>query len=650
MRLRGRLSTMLTDTQSVPSHRPVETLLTALVESSDDAIFAKDLDGTILTWNQGAERIYGYRAEEAMGRHANLLLPPDRSGDETDILARIRRGERIEHFETIRIRKDGSEIGVSLTVSPVRDTNGKIVGASHVARNITDRTVTEAATAHLAAIVGSSEDAVVSKNLDGVILTWNAGAERLYGYFSEEMRGRPMSLLLPPGRPDEETAILEKLKRGQRVEHFETVRIRKDGRAIDVSLTISPIRDKDGTVRGASHIARDITEQKKLQQQLLHTQKLESIGVLAGGVAHDFNNLLVGILANSSMVASALPASDPLREVIAQVVTAAERAAALTRQLLAYAGRGRFVTEPVNVSALIREIIGLLHNNIPPHVRVRLELKDDLPLFEADVSQLQQVVMNLVINAAEAIDGKPGNVVVSTAVRVLSRESILAVRSCDELAPGQYVVVEVRDDGSGMDATTLQKIFDPFFTTKFTGRGLGLAAVLGIVRGHNGALKVDSEPGRGTTFRIFLPVAPSATAHAKNPSAGAELNGNGTVLIIDDEEIVIKAATLSLRRFGYRTLAAGTAAEGIETFRRSAADIVVVLLDMTMPGMSGEELFGELRKIDPSVRVLLSSGFSESDAERRFKGKRLAGFLQKPYTPRTLAAKVREACKINVVA
>lgn len=622
--------------------RTAGALLNALVDSSDDAIFAKDLDGTIRTWNRGAERIYGYLPDEIIGRPATVLMPPERAGDEADILFRIRRGERVEHFESVRVRKDGSQISVSLTISPTRDAAGEIIGASHIARNITERTLAEAATAHLAAIVGSSEDAIVSKNLDGIILTWNEGAERLYGYTAREVWHRPMSILLPPGRPDEEKEILEKLKRGERVDHFETVRVRKDGRLIDVSLTISPIRDKDGSVRGASHVARDITGMKQLQQQLLHTQKLESIGVLAGGVAHDFNNLLVGILANSSLVAGTLPESDPRRETIAQVVKAAERAAALTRQLLAYAGRGRVVTESINVSALIRETNALVHANIPPNVQIYLDLKDDSPPVNGDIGQLQQVLMNLIINAAEAIGAKPGRVLVTSSVRDIDSEFIRTAWTESSLTPGRYTVIEVHDNGSGMDESTLQKIFDPFFTTKFTGRGLGLAAVLGIVRGHRGALKVYSVPGEGTTFKIFFPAASGPARAARAPADMAELAGSGTVLVIDDEEVVRKAARLSLTRFGYQVLSAVSAGDGLELFRNSAEEIGLVLLDMTLPDMTGEEVLRRLRAMQPLVRVLLSSGFSEAEALERFRDKGLGGFLQKPYTSRALAAKVKE--------
>jgi PAS domain S-box-containing protein len=633
----------MADDQSRARLSPEERneLLASLVESSDDAILAKDLDGIIQTWNRGAERLYGYKAAEVIGRSAIVLLPAERAGEEAEILERIHRGERVDHFETTRLRKDGTLISVSLTVSPIRDDAGLIIGASHIARNVTERTRLEAATAQLAAIVSSSEDAIISKSLDGVILTWNLGAERLYGYTAEEARFRHMSMLLPEDRLAEENAILERIRRGDRVEHFETVRRHKDGRLIDVSVTISPIRDNDGAVRGASHVARDITDRKKFQEQLLQTQKLESLGVLAGGVAHDFNNILVGILANSSLLADSLPPENPYAEPVREIISAAERAAALTRQLLAYAGKGRFVTEDVNLSALIPEIYALVKVTIPPAVQVRLELSDDLPPVEADAGQLQQVIMNLVMNAAEAVGEKPGVVIITTGVEQVG-EPAANDWTKDGLAAGRYVSMEVRDSGCGMDEATLKRIFDPFFTTKFAGRGLGLAAVLGIVHGHKGALRVYSEPGMGSTFKLLFPALARAARPAPAPIAASDaLSGRGKVLIVDDEKIVRIAAGATLRRHGYEILEAECGRQAIDVFRADHHSIALVLLDLTMPGMTGEEAMRELQSIDRNVPVLLSSGFNEAEAVRRFIGKGLAGFIQKPYTSGALAAKVK---------
>ena len=621
--------------------------LAAIEESSEDAIVSKTLDGTILTWNKGAEQVYGYTAEEVIGRHMSLLLPPDRREEESRILERIRHGERLEHFETVRRRKTGEPIHISVTISPIRDKNGRIIGASHLARSRTDRRL-EQQLEQLAAIVESAEDAIISKTLDGTVLTWNAGAERVYGYNAAEMIGKPMTLLLPEGLPNEENEILQLLRAGKRVEHFETVRKTKRGDLIDVSLTISPIRSADGTITGASHVARNVTERKQLEEQLRHTQKLESLGVLAGGVAHDFNNLLTGILGNASLALESLSSHSPVCGLLRDVVNASERASHLTRQLLAYAGKGRFIIEPLNVSVLVWEISNLIQASVPKNVQLRLELGEDLPLIQADASQIQQVVMNLVINGAEAIGAQQnGTVLVTTAVQEVDEHYLAtALGETDELTPGTYVCLEVHDTGCGMDEATMNRIFDPFFTTKFTGRGLGLAAVQGIVRGHKGAMKVYSTPGQGTTFKILYPASGEAAARGKTLIAQTATQGE-LILVIDDEDIIRRTAKSMLERYGYTVVLAENGKEGVELFQVLSEKVAAVLLDMTMPVMNGEEAFSQLKRIQPEVKVILSSGYNEAEAVRRFTGKGLAGFIQKPYTATALSDKMRSVLEVQ---
>jgi PAS domain S-box-containing protein len=615
--------------------------LAAIVESSEDAIISKTLNGIILTWNAGAERVYRYTATEAIGRPMTFLLPEDRPDEETEILERIGRGERVEHFETVRLTKQGNQIDVSLTISPIRDKSGRIIGASHVARDITERKRIDERLRRLAAIVESSEDAIISKTLDGTILTWNAGAEHTYGYTAGEAIGRPMTLLLPEDRPDEETKILERIGRGERVEHFETVRRTKNGGHIDVSLTISPIRDKSGRIIGASHVARNVTERRVIEQQLRHTQKLESLGVLAGGVAHDFNNLLTGILGNTSLALETLSVNNPTRSLLRDVLNASQRASDLTRQLLAYAGKGHFVIEPVNLSGLVREISTLIQTSIPKNVQLRLELRDDVPFVLADASQLQQLVMNLVINGAEAIGlNENATVLVTTGVQRVDENYQLNTLGGSELPDGAYVSLEVHDTGCGMDEATLGRIFDPFFTTKFTGRGLGLAAVQGIVRGHKGMMKIYSRPGGGTTFKVLFP-ATADTAVVKPETVPHIVVRDKLILVIDDEDIIRRTAKSMLEHYGFTVVLAENGQEGVELFQVLVEKVSAVLLDMTMPIMNGEEAFRRLKAINPAIKVILSSGYNEVEAIRLFTGKGLAGFIQKPYSTTTLLEKIR---------
>jgi CheY-like chemotaxis protein len=363
--------------------------------------------------------------------------------------------------------------------------------------------------------------------------------------------------------------------------------------------------------------------------------------VLAGGIAHDFNNLLTGILGNISLAVDMADDANPAKSALQDAIEASERAAHLTKQLLAYAGKGRFLIEPTDVSALVREISALIQSSIPKHVRLRLDLQQPLPLVDADVAQLQQLIMNLVINAAEAIpEHCQGTVLVITRVQEADTQYLETLDSA-HIPPGNYVAISVHDNGVGMDEATLSKIFDPFFTTKFTGRGLGLAAAGGIVRGHKGALKVFSSPGQGSTFKVLLLVSAAARNKSLPQTVHSDLSGRGMVLVVDDEPIVRKIAITSLERYGYTVVTAENGREGVERFRELHPQLTIVILDMTMPVMSGEDALQQMRLINPQVPVVLRSGYNEVEAIGRFAGKGLAGFLQKPYTAAALGQKIQ---------
>jgi PAS domain S-box-containing protein len=492
-----------------------------------------------------------------------------------------------------------------------------------------------------ASIIQHSNDAILGKTLDGVISSWNPAAERLYGYSAEEIVGQHISSLAPPDRKEEMEALLQRIREGQSIEPFETVRVRKDGELINVHLTISPIVHTDHDIRGASIIARDITEQKRSEQQLREMQKLESLGLIAGGVAHDFNNLLVGILGNASLVLETLPASSPNYVPLSHVVQASEKAAHLTQQMLAYAGKGRFVTTKIDLSTLVEEISSLIQTSIPKNVQLRLELSRGLPAIDADPGQIQQLIMNLVINGAEAIgETLNGTVFVTTDIQDVDDAYLRQNFAGELLRLGTYVSLEVQDTGCGMTEETKGRIFDPFFTTKFTGRGLGLAAVLGIVRGHQGTIRIYSVPGKGSTFKILLPAVTGGAQSSKSVEIHRELRGSGTILVVDDEEVVRATAKTALERYGYLVLAAADGKTGVDLFREHD-EIILVLLDMMMPTMSGEEAFRKMLMIRPTSRIVISSGYNEVEAIRRFTTKGIAGFIQKPYTAAQLARTIK---------
>ncbi|MCP4550101.1 MAG: response regulator [bacterium] len=401
-----------------------------------------------------------------------------------------------------------------------------------------------------------------------------------------------------------------------------------------------------GTCQDISARKRAETEKLTLERQVQHAQKLESLGVLAGGIAHDFNNLLMAILGNSDLALHKLSPMAPARHHIEEIEKATIRAADLAKQMLAYSGKGRFVLEPIQCNELVEEMAHLLKVSISKKAVLKFNPAENLPTFDGDVTQIRQILMNLIINASEAIGEKSGTIALSTGamhcdLAYLEDVSQTLLGSNDNPLPeGIYIYFEVADTGCGMDDETITNIFDPFFTTKFTGRGLGMSAVLGIVRGHKGAIKVYSEVGRGTTFKILIPANDLSATESGwtevNEQEGGDWRGSGTVLVVDDEEAICAVGMQMVESMGFSALTAPDGREAVQLFRDNADDIVCVLLDLTMPHMNGEEAFREMRRIKPDAVVILCSGYNEQDATQRFSGKGLAGFIQKPYNLATI--------------
>jgi signal transduction histidine kinase len=387
-------------------------------------------------------------------------------------------------------------------------------------------------------------------------------------------------------------------------------------------------------------------ERRALEEQLRRAQKLESLGLLAGGVAHDFNNLLTGIMGNASLVMETAYLDSGVRGMLQDIIRASERAADLTRQLLAYAGKGRFVVERVDASAVVRDISELIRASVPRTVELSLELHPDLPPLEGDPTQIQQLVMNLILNAVEATGERPGRVRVSTGIRDIGQSETATQFRPDPLPPGRYIKIQVADNGCGMSEAVKAQIFDPFFTTKFTGRGLGLSAALGIVRGHKGAIAVESAEGAGSTFNVLMP-AIAVLAEPKDPGgvviAAAVETGAGVILIVDDEDLVRRAARATLEHFGYTVFEAADGRDGADLFSRLHDRISAVLLDLTMPRMDGHAVWQYIRRIRPDMTIVISSGFEESDVMRQFTDDPGLLFLKKPFTAAALGRKIGAA-------
>ncbi len=372
-------------------------------------------------------------------------------------------------------------------------------------------------------------------------------------------------------------------------------------------------------------------EQRRIEEQVLQTQKLESLGVLAGGIAHDFNNILMAVLGHCELALRRLPKESPAISSLEHIKNSAGKAADLANQMLAYSGKGKFVVEPHDLTSIIEEMEQMLTVSVSKKVVLRYEFAPHLPAVEADLTQIRQIILNLVINASDAIGDRSGVVAVSTGVMDCDRAYLAETWLDEKLPDGQYVFLEVADNGCGIDPLTIKRIFEPFFSTKFTGRGLGMAAVLGIVRGHKGAIKVYSEIGKGTTFKVLLPAGNRAAAIYDQPESLPTFKGSGLVLLVDDDETVLSVSASMLRELGFEVLVAKDGREAVQVYADKAQDISFVLTDLTMPHLDGEQAFREMRRINPSVKVILCSGYNEQEVSQKFVGKGLAGFLKKPY-------------------
>jgi two-component system cell cycle sensor histidine kinase/response regulator CckA len=497
----------------------------------------------------------------------------------------------------------------------------------------------------LAAMVESSDDAIIGKTLDGVITSWNAGAVRTYGYTAAEAVGRPIGLLAPPDRAGETADILGRLRQGNRIEQFETVRVRKDGKAIQVSLTISPVCDAAGRPVGATTIARDVSERKALEEQLRQAQKMEAIGHLAGGVAHDFNNLLTVITGYSDLLLARLPGADPAHHLVGEIRKAGDRAAALVRQLLAFGRKTLLQPIVLDLNGVVAETERMCRRLIGEDVELVTSLAGDLGKVRADPVQVQQVLLNLVVNARDAMP-TGGRLTIETSNAELDDTY---ARTHVEVRPGAYVLLVVSDTGCGMTPEVKAHTFEPFFTTKEIGKGtgLGLAMVHGVVKQSGGHIEVDSEVGRGTTFRIYLPRLEQAAADSRpNPAEVVAPGGRETVLLAEDEAGVRTLARMILESNGYTVLAAGTPGEATDLAARHEGALDLLVTDVIMPQMNGRQLAGLLRTLHPGLKVLYISGYDPTGLHEGVLGpgtpENGTAFLEKPFTPTALARKVRE--------
>jgi PAS domain S-box-containing protein len=498
----------------------------------------------------------------------------------------------------------------------------------------------EAAARHFASIVASSSDAIVSKNLNSIVLSWNKAAERIFGYTAEEMIGTSITRLIPENHMDEEPEILRRIQAGQTINHYDTVRRRKDGTLINISLTVSPIKDENGTIIGASKIARDVTDLKSAEAQLRQAQKMEAVGRLAGGVAHDFNNLLTSILGFVDMALAETEPESDVAEYLEEVRKAGTRASTLTQQLLAYSRKQILAPRVVDLNESVTELDKMLRRLLGEDLEFRTRLEPDLCKIKADPGQVQQVIMNLALNARDAMPGG-GSLLLETENVYLDRAY---VANHPEAATGPHVRLSVSDTGTGIPAEVLSHIFEPFFTTKEVGKGtgLGLSSVYGIVKQSGGSIAVESVVGKGSVFRIHFPAVDRKGKSIKEASPFRKPSGGHgeTILLAEDEATVRKFLMASLKSQGYRVVEAKDGAEALEIGRK-LEHIDLVLSDVIMPSMNGGRLSAELRAIHPGTKFLFISGYTKDAISERDLGEG-AAFMQKPFSQADILSKVRE--------
>jgi two-component system cell cycle sensor histidine kinase/response regulator CckA len=625
-------------------------LSTSILEAIPDAVAAVNQQGVMIQVNSQIEALFGYTRDELIGQKIEILVP-DRQRPQHHLhrehfhqQPKIRRmGSGLDLYGK---RRDGSEFPVEISLSPVPVDGGFIVLSA--IRDISDRKRIEEELRHaneeldrrktrelrdsqnrLALIVDSSQDAIIGKNLDGVVTHWNKGAEEIYGYTAQEMIGQPISVLAPAERSDEIPKILERIRDGERVEYFESVRVTKDKRTLNMSISVSPIYDADGTVVGASTIARDITSRKKIEDQLKQSQKMEAVGRLAGGVAHDFNNLLGIVTACSELLRDRVDAGS--LEYIDNIREAAKRGSSLTRQLLAFSRRQPAQVQVLDLNDRLREVSKLLRPLMGDDVEITLLPRSANAIVEADPGQLDQIIVNLAVNARDAMP-RGGKLIIETSVGDFDE---FFAREHPPMTAGRYVMLAISDNGVGMDEGTRVRIFEPFFTTKEVGKGtgLGLATVYGIVRQAAGHILVYSEPGRGSTFKIYFPSADTKleiAADRKEEALPPRREGV-TILLVEDDTLMRHLTRKMLEDHGYKVLEAEDGKAALKVIGASANPVDLTLTDVVMKGMTGPELLLRLSDSYPRMKSVYMSGYT---------GELVAGqgldssvrLLEKPFT------------------
>jgi PAS domain S-box-containing protein len=627
-----------------PTTLRAQALFRKVLAQDQGIFFAIGADGHFLEVSRSSQKIWGFQPEELVGLSFMDFIHPDDRLRVRDLIETARQG-RLVSTDARCLDKNGNPVHLMWKIgwSP-GDNVWSVMARSFLDRK--DHAEKMAAVEELEAFKRALDEHAIVAVTDshGKITYVNDKFCAISKYEREELLGQDHRIINSKHHPKSFFANLWGTIQAGRVWKGEIRNRAKDGSFYWVDTTIVPFLDAAGKPVQFVAIRADITERKLAEESIRQSQKLESLGVLAGGIAHDFNNLLTSVLGNCNLASLTLPPDSSAHPYLDQIEKATLRAADLSRQMLAYAGKGKVSIIKVDMNRLVHEMTELLGVSLSKKAIIRYDLAPVLPEIMADPTQMQQVVMNLVTNASEAIpEGSPGTITLRTGELMVEQAFVNNASLPVGLNPGRYVTLEVSDTGCGMTPEVVARIFDPFFTTKFTGRGLGLSALLGIVRSHGGGLKVYSEPGRGTAMKIFLPAADGVGLDPGKTTERGSWRGRGTVLVVDDEISARAVARAMASHLGFQVVEAGDGEEAVALFERRRGEFSLVLMDLTMPRMDGREAFLRMKELDPTIPVVLTSGFSEMDAVSDFAGRGLAGFLPKPYQKSQFETILRKA-------
>jgi PAS domain S-box-containing protein len=623
-------------------HRERESLFSAVVESSNDAIITKSLDGTVTGWNRAAERLFGFTAAETIGNSIDLIVPPDKHAEVREILRRIGKGEAIEHYETLRLHKDGREVDVALGVSPIRSATGEIVGASKTARDISESKRTRQALnqeiEERQRIFETSQDLIMVTDPTGNLVQVSPSAMTILGYEPAAMIGHSAVDFIHADDLESTREEMRAARRGRLMRNFEARFVHRDGQAVTLTL----MGTWSEPVRRHFFVGRDLTEKRTAEAQFRQAQKMEAIGQLTGGVAHDFNNILTVITGTIGILSEAVADSPQLTAIAKMIDEAAERGAGLTKHLLAFARKQPLQPREIDVNALVLETTKLLYPTLGEQIEIAPLLAADAWTAMVDPSQLSTAILNLALNARDAMPAG-GKLAIETN-NVYLDEGYANMHN--EVTVGNYVMIAVSDTGTGISAENLEKVFDPFFTTKEVGKGtgLGLSMVFGFVKQSGGHIKIYSEEGHGTSVKMYLPRATGLHQTAAEALAFSRVEGgNEVVLVVEDDALVRKYVVTQIESLGYTTLEASNSAEALEVIGKTAT-IDLLFTDVIMPGpLNGRQLVDAALKQRPSLKTLFTSGYTENAIVHHGRLDSGVLLLAKPYRKSELARMIRMA-------